>query len=42
MTKHIMIGLVLHALTMSLMGMGSSIWMNTGAHGWIKLRFWIG
>ena len=40
-TKHIMIGLVFHALRMSLMGMGSCIWMNTEAHGWIwiKLRF---
>ena len=43
-TKHIMIGLVFHALRMSLMGMGSCIWINTEAHGWlwIKLRFWIG
>jgi hypothetical protein len=41
MTKHIMIGLVFHTLKMSLMGMGSCIWMNTKAHGWIqiKLRF---
>ena len=40
-TKHIMIGLVFHALRMSLMGMGSGIWMNTEAHVWIwiKLRF---
>ena len=40
-TKHIMIGLVFHALMMSLMGMGSCIWMNKEAHGWIwiKLRF---
>ena len=40
-TKYIMIGLVFHALMMSLMGMGSCIRMNTEAHGWIliKLRF---
>ena len=40
-TKHIMIGLVFHALMMSLMGMGSCIWMNTEAHVWmwIKLKF---
>ena len=40
-TKHIMIGLVLHALMMSLMGMGSCIWMKIEAHVWIwsKLRF---
>ena len=44
-TKYIMIGLILHALMMSLMGMRSGIWMNTEAvieaHGWIwiKLRF---
>ena len=43
-TKHIMIGLVLHALMVSLMGMGSCVWMNTEAHAWIwvKHRFWIG
>ena len=42
-TKLIMIGLGLHALMMSLMGMGSCIWMNTKANVWIwiKLRFWI-
>ena len=41
MTKHIMIGLVFYALMMSFMGMGSGIWMDTEAHGWIliKLRF---
>ena len=40
-TKHIMIGLVFHALMMGLMGMGSCIWMDTEAHVWmwIKLRF---
>ena len=40
-TKLIMIGLGLHALTMSLMGMRSCIWMDTEAHVWIwvKLRF---
>ena len=40
-TKLIMIGLVFYALMMSLMGMGSCIWMNTEAHVWIwiKLRF---
>ena len=40
-TKHIMIGWVFHALMMSLMGMGSCIWMDTEAHVWIwvKLRF---
>jgi len=42
-TKYIMIGLGLHALTMSSMGMNSGIWMNMKAHGWIwiKLRFWM-
>ena len=40
-TKHIMRGLVFHTLMMSLMGMGSCIWMNMEAHVWIwiKLRF---
>ena len=31
-TKHIVIGLIFHALMMSLMGMGSCIWMDTEAH----------
>ena len=43
-TKNIMIGLVLHDLMVSLMGMGSCIWMNMEGHGWIwiKHKFWIG
>ena len=40
-TKHIIIGWVFHALMMSLMGMGSCIWMNAKAHVGMssKLRF---